>query len=115
MLTRALLAAALSISPALAASPDSEGFKKLTGPQIHRALNGKQLSDGVHFSYRFAAGGKLQSTQMGKTTTDKWAVSKDKLCMTDRSGENCYTVWAKGSAVKLAIDGSDPSLEGLLK
>lgn len=115
MLTRALLAAALLISPALAASPDSEGFKKLTGPQIQRAFSGKQFSDGVHFSYRFAAGGKFQSTRMGKTTTDKWAVSKDKLCMTDRFGENCYTVWAKGSAVKFAIDGSDPSLEGFVK
>lgn len=115
MLTRALLVAALSISPALAASPDSEGFKRLTGPQIQRALNGKQLSDGVHFSYRFATGGKLQSTGMGKTKTDKWAVSKDKLCMTDGFGENCYVVWAKGSAVKLTIDGPEPFLEGFVK
>ncbi len=115
MLTRALLAAGLLISPALAASAESEGFKKLTGPQIQRALNGKQFSDGVHFSYRFAVGGKLQSTRMGKTTPDKWAVSKDKLCMTDSFGENCYDVWAKGSAVKLAIDGSDALLEGFVK
>ncbi len=115
MLTRALFATALLISPALAASPDSEGFKKLTGPQIQRALNEKQLSDGVHFSYRFAAGGKLQSTRMGRTTTDKWTVSKDKLCMADSFGENCYIVWAKGSAVELTIDGSDPVLEGSVK
>ncbi|MEK4031755.1 hypothetical protein WOC76_20680 [Methylocystis sp. IM3] len=115
MLTRALLAAALLISPALAASPESEGFKKLTGPQIQRAFSGKQFSDGVHFSYRFAAGGKFQNTRMGKTTTDKWAVSKDKLCLTNRFGENCFDVWAKGSAAKFALDGSDPSLEGFLK
>ncbi len=115
MLTRALFATALLILPALAASPESAGFKKLTGPQIQRALNGKQFSDGIHFSYRFGAGGKSQSTRMGKTTIDKWAISKDKLCMTDSFGENCYDVWTKGSAVKLAIDGSDALLEGFVK
>jgi hypothetical protein len=115
MFIRALFAAALLMSPARAASPQSEGFKRLTGPQIQKVFRGKQFSDGIHFSYRFAAGGTMQSTRMGKTTTDKWAVAKDKLCMTDSFGENCYTVWAKGSEVKFAIDGSDFSLEGILK
>lgn len=115
MFTRAPLAAVLLISPALAASPQSEGFKRLTGLQIQKAFTGKEFSDDTHFSYRFAGGGALRSVRMGKTTTDKWAVAKDKLCITDSFGENCYTVWAKGSTVKFAIDGLDPSLEGFLK
>lgn len=115
MLMRALLAIILLISPALAASPQSEGFKKLTGRQIQRAFTGREFSDDVHFSYRFSAGGKFTSTRMGKTAIDQWAVAKDKLCITDSFGENCYIVWRNGSAVKLAIDGSVPSLEGLLK
>lgn len=52
---------------------------------------------------------------MGKKVLDKWAVTKDKLCVTDSFGENCYTVWAKGSGVRLSIDGSDFSLDGFVK
>ncbi len=52
---------------------------------------------------------------MGKKVADKWVVAKDKLCVTDSFGENCYSVWIKGSAVKLGIDGSDFSLDGSLK
>jgi hypothetical protein len=115
MLTRSLLAAALAITPALAASPQAEGFKKLNGPQIQRAFVGKSFTDGVHFAVRHVPGGTIQGTRMGKKVADRWAVAKDRLCVTDSFGENCYTVWAKGSAVRLAIDGSDFSLDGFLK
>jgi hypothetical protein len=110
-----LLVAASMITPALAASPQTEGLKKLTGDQIRKAFIGKEFSDGVHFSYRYVSGGAIQGTKMGKKVADKWAVAKDKLCVTDRFGENCYSVWTEGAAVKLTIDGSDLSLEGFLK
>lgn len=115
MLTRSLLILALSISPAFAASPQAEGFRKLTGSQIRRAFSGKEFSDGVHFSCRYLAGGIIQGTKMGKKIADKWVISKDNLCVTDSFGENCYAVWIKGSTVKLTVDGSEFSLEGFLK
>jgi hypothetical protein len=115
MLTHSLLILALSISPAFAASPQAEGFRRLTGPQIQRAFAGKPFSDGVHFSYRYMVDGTIQGTKMGKKVADKWAVAKDQLCVTDSFGENCYTVWIKGSAVKLTVDGTEFSLEGSLK
>lgn len=115
ILTRASLAAALAMTPALAASPQAEGFKKLNGPQIQRAFAGKTFTDGVHFSLRYVTGGTIQGTRMGKKVADKWVVAKDRLCMTDSFGENCYAVWIKGPFVRLAIDGSDFSLEGSLK
>jgi hypothetical protein len=87
----------------------------LTGSQIRRAFIGKQFSDGIHFSYRYAADGSVQGARMGKKVADKWTVANDKLCVTDSFGENCYTVWSKGASVKLTVEGSDFSLEGSLK
>jgi hypothetical protein len=115
LLICSILIAIPIVTPLFAASPQSEGFKKLRGDQIRKAFTGKELSDGVHFAYRYAAGGKILGTKMGKPITDKWAVTKDKLCVTDRFGENCYDVWTKGAAVKFTIDGSDPVVEGFLK
>lgn len=115
MFIRSLLVLALSVSPAGAASSQAEGFRKLTGSQIRRAFTGKQFSDGVHFSYRYVAGGAVQGMRMGKKVADKWTVAKDKLCVTDHFGETCYDIWIKNSAVKLTIDGSDFSVEGTLK
>lgn len=114
MLTRSLVAAALAMTLALAASPQAEGFKKLNGPQIQRALAGKTFTDGVHFSLRYLPG-TIQGTRMGKKVADKWVVANDKLCVTDGFGENCCAVWIKGSSVRFAIDGSDFSLDGSLK
>lgn len=115
MFARSLLVAALAITPAVAASPQAEGFKKLNGTQIQRAFASKTFTDDVHFSLRHLPGGTIQGTRMGKKVLDKWAVTKDKLCVTDSFGENCYTVWAKGSGVRLSIDGSDFSLDGFVK
>ncbi|MGJ0531889.1 MAG: hypothetical protein ACR65W_01130 [Methylocystis sp.] len=115
MLTRASLAAALAMTPALAASPQAEGFKQLNGPQIQWAFAGRTFTDGVHFSLRYVAGGIIQGTRMGKKVADKWVVAEDKLCVTDSFGEHCYGVWIKGPSVRLAIDGSDFSLDGSLK
>jgi hypothetical protein len=115
MFARSFLVATLLISPAFAASPQVEGFKNLTGGQIQWAFTGKQFSDGVHFSFRYIPGGTIQGAKMGKKVTDKWAVAKDNLCVTHSFGENCYTVWAKGSAVKPTVDGAEFTLDGSLK
>ncbi len=81
MFTRLLLVAILSTSSAFAASPQAEGFRKLNGPQIRNAFVGKQFSDGVHFSYRYLADGTIQGAKMGKKVADKWAITKDQLCV----------------------------------
>lgn len=115
MFGRTLFASALLVAPAFAASPQPEEFKRLTGPQIRKAFTGKLFSDSVHFSYRFAASGRLQSTQMGKTAINNWSVSKNQLCIHDQFGENCYDVWINGNTAKFTIDGPAPFLEGVLK
>jgi hypothetical protein len=102
-------------APALAASPQAEGFKKLTGVQIHAAFVGKTFSDGTHFSNRYKGDGTIEGVSMGKKINNKWKIVKDTLCVTDKLDELCYAVWMKGKEVKLVYESSELVLEGSIK
>src|SRR5947209_16312792 len=115
-LARVLSAAVLACStPALAMSPQTEGFKKLSGSQIRAAFTGKTFSDDTHFSNRYRADGTIEGVSMGKKISNKWKVAKDTLCITDKFGELCYFVWMKGKDAKLVHESSDLILEGSIK
>jgi hypothetical protein len=101
--------------PALAASPQAEGFKKLSAVQIRQAFAGRRFSDDTHFAFDYRANGNIAGTSMGKAVRNKWTIAKDQLCITDRFGETCYVVWKKGASVKLIIEDSDASIEGTLR
>jgi hypothetical protein len=109
----ALASAALAAMPlALAASPQTEGFKKLSAAQIKPAFSGKRFSDDTHFAFHYRANGEIAGTSMGKQVRNKWAVVKDELCITDSFGKTCYGVWKKGVSVKLIVEGSNVSIDG---
>ena len=114
-LARVLIATVLACAPALAASPQAEGFKKLSGSQIRAAFAGKMFSDDTQFSNRYRAGGTIEGVSMGKRINNKWKVVKDTLCITDKFGELCYFVWIKGKDAKLVHESSDLVLEGSIK
>ena len=114
-LSLGFLSGIIGATAAFAASPQTEGFKKLTGSQIRKAFVGKQFTDDTHFSFRYAANGVIEGMSMGKKVTNKWVVADDRLCVTDSFGETCYVVWMKGLAVQLHIDGSDVILDGFVK
>jgi hypothetical protein len=107
-------ALALYVTPVLA-DPKSDGFRKLSGPAIKQAFSGHTFSDEVHFAFRYTPTGDLEGMGMGSKVSRKWRILKDELCVTDSVGENCYAVWRKGPEVKLIMEDSDLSLDGLLK
>ncbi len=111
-----LFVAATLIVAAARADPKSEGFRKLNGAQIKQAFSGRAFSDEIHFAFRYLPGGAIEGSGMGKKVSRKWRVAKDDLCVTDTSGENCYAIWKKGSAVKFVF-GEDALVfvEGVLK
>jgi hypothetical protein len=114
-LAHVLIAAVLACASALAASPQAEGFKKLSGSQIRAAFAEKMFSDDTHFSNRYKADGTIEGISMGKKISNKWNVVKDTLCITDKFGELCYFVWIKGKEAKLVHESSDLVLEGSIK
>jgi len=85
--TLALLIAMLACAPALAVSPQAEGFKKLSTSQIRQAFSGKTFSDDTHFSNRYRADGSIEGVSMGKKVSNKWKIVKETLCITDKFGE----------------------------
>jgi hypothetical protein len=113
--TLALLIAMLACAPALAVSPQAEGFKKLSTSRIRQAFSGKTFSDDTHFSNRYRADGSIEGVSMGKKVSNKWKIVKETLCITDKFGELCYVVWMKGKDVKLVHETSDLVLEGSIK
>ena len=52
---------------------------------------------------------------MGKKVSRKWDIRDNTLCVTDSSGELCYSVWKKGPAVKLTFGGSDLVLDRFVR
>ena len=116
MRTAPMYFALVLATPVLAASPQAEGFKKLTGAQIRSAFVGKTFTDDTHFSLRYMPGGVIGGMNMGKTVkNNKWAIFGNELCITDNFGDTCYAVWKKAGAVKLTIGGSDLSIDGVVK
>ena len=113
--TLALLIAMLACAPALAVSPQAEGFKKLSTSQIRQAFSGKTFSDDTHFSNRYRADGSIEGVSMGKKVSNKWKIVKETLCITDKFGELCYVVWMKRKDVKPVHETSDLVLEGSIK
>ncbi|MDI9846438.1 hypothetical protein QM467_00030 [Rhodoblastus sp. 17X3] len=102
-------------SAAFGASPQSEGFRQLTGPQITQALVGRTFSDDIHFSFRYRPKGVIEGMSMGRKVTDKWVIQGNRLCVTDSFGQSCYVVWKKGAAVKLVVEGTEVILDGFVR
>jgi len=108
------VAAILNIATA-GADPKSDGFKPLKGVQIRQAFAGHTFSDDTHFAFHYLTDGTVEGAGMGKKVSRKWEVRDDNLCVTDVSGEICYSVWKKGPAVKLTFGGSDLVLDGFVR
>jgi hypothetical protein len=110
-----LLAASLLTSGLSAAASPQKGFRRLSAPQIVQAFTGKTFSDDTHFSFRYHPKGLIEGMSMGRKVENKWRVGKDLLCETSRIGESCYSVWKKGPAVKLVVDGTEVIVDGFLR
>lgn len=93
----------------------SEGFRKLTGSQIRAAFAGHTFADDVHFSFRYARSGEIEGMGMGAKTSRRWRVQKDELCETDKTDENCFSIWRKGDVVRFVVGDDGVFAEGTLK
>ncbi|ACL57216.1 hypothetical protein [Methylobacterium nodulans] len=92
-------------------APAAETFRQLTGPQIRARLTGKEVTDEVHWAYRFEPGGRLQTVSMGRARTGIWRLQGDALCL---NADPCLQVWMAGTHVEFRRDGALPE-EGVLQ
>jgi len=116
---------ALAVVAALTLTSSALGvdaFRQLNGTEIKARFSGKELTDGVHWSMRFANGGKLTASEaVGRfapeekgSTRGTWRVVRDELCLDYGAGDpTCHQVWVSGKNVQLRRDGTPPE-DGVL-
>jgi hypothetical protein len=114
--TLSLLGFILAVPGSCPAAPaQSDGYKKLNGTQIRQAFAGRTFTDEVHFAFDYKANGTIGGTSMGRKINNKWSIANAELCITNSTGEICYAVWKKASAVKLMMGESDLSIDGFVR
>ncbi len=88
----------------------AESWKPVKGPALRALLSGKELGDGVHFSYRFAADGTFSGTEMGTDVQGRWRIRGNQACLATthpRAEEDCYDVERDGAEVRMLKYGSE--------
>lgn len=95
--------------PAAGASPGEPvrpaAATALSGTALRQALTGHELTDGVHWSWKFSPGGRLLSEENGRRKSGRWRVEGDQLCIDSGYGDQCHTVRRQGRSLQLWRDG----------
>ncbi|MCB4806460.1 hypothetical protein QO001_006442 [Methylobacterium brachiatum] len=89
-----------------------EVYRQLNASEIQARFVGKEVTDEVHWSYRFAPRGRLYVVSLGRASTGRWRFKGDALCL---GAEPCTQVWMAGSRVEFRRDDGTLPEEGVLK
>ena len=110
-----LIVVVVAIASAVSASAD-EPFRLLSAKEIRLKVTGRDLTDGVQWSWYYRADGTLVSVEMGKQRSGSWKIEDNKLC--SPSGKNrqmeCYEVWASGKNISLRHFADMPAIAGVV-
>lgn len=93
-------------------------FTMLSSKQIKMQFAGKELTDEVHYAYRFDPNGQVAIVSMGESLQGRWRIVEDTLCVIrEQSVEDCYHVWMAGNRVELRPGDDRPIvlMEGILQ
>ncbi|WP_457108695.1 hypothetical protein [Methylobacterium sp. P5_C11] len=93
-------------------APAGEAFRQLTASEIRARLVGKEVTDDVHWAYRFEPGGRLHVVSLGRARDARWRIDGNGLCL---EADRCVQVWMAGNRVEFRrSDGTLPD-EGVLQ
>jgi hypothetical protein len=86
-----------------------EAFKRLNAAEIKKAIVGKTITDGTHWSDKFKADGTVESIMHGQVQGGRWSVRGGQLCIGDSNGktraEDCFEVWRSGRVIEYRRNG----------
>lgn len=99
-----LVAAGLALMTQVA---NAEPWRPVAGAALPTLLAGKELGDGMHFSYRFGLDHSFSGTEMGKDVRGRWRAADGALCLITAGVEECYEVEMSGAEVRLLKYGSE--------
>jgi hypothetical protein len=104
--------AAITMLCAAAPVLADEGFKHLSGAELKKAIVGKTITDGTHWSDKFKPDGTVESIMHGQVLGGRWRVRGGELCIGDSNGkgkrqaEDCFEVWRHGHAIEYRRNGN---------
>jgi hypothetical protein len=93
-----------------------EPFRLLSGKEIRPKVIGRDLTDGVHWSWYYSPNGSVISIEMGKRQVGSWKIEDNKLCSTNANDRpmECYEVWASGKNISLRYFADMPAHEAVV-
>jgi hypothetical protein len=117
-MTRWLLLAGLAWVAGTACAQDP--YKRMSGAAIRKAIVGKEITDGFHYTDQFGANGKGTFITLGRRKEGKWEIKDDQLCMVSHSRTSdameCFELWRDGDRIQYRLPGNGPALaEGKLQ
>lgn len=89
-----------------------EGFKHLSGAELKKAIVGKTITDGTHWSDKFKPDGTVESVMHGQVLGGRWRVRGGEVGIADSNGkgkpqaEDCFEVWRHGHAIEYRRNGN---------
>ncbi len=87
-----------------------ENWQPVKGRALRALFPGKELGDGVHFAYRFAADGTYSGTEMGTDVQGRWRIRRNQACLATtqpKAEEDCYEVERDGAEIRMLKYGSE--------
>ena len=90
-----------------AAPAHADEYRRLSGAEIKRLVAGKAVTDEVHYTDRFRAGGVYDGVFMNKRSTGTWTVKGAQLCITRSLGsrKDCDELWRSGAKLQRRKSG----------
>lgn len=88
----------------------AEDWRPVKGAPLRALFTGKELGDGAHFAYRFAADGTFSGVEMGRDVRGRWRIRRNQAClatMQPKAEEECYDVERDRDNVRLLKYGSE--------
>ena len=116
---RALMMAVCAVGGLATVSPvrANEVFKQLMAKEIRAKVIGRDLTDGVHWSWYFRPDGALISMELAKRRVGSWKIEDNRLCREKEKGKQieCYEVWMSRKTVSLRFFEDMPAFEATVE
>lgn len=94
---RGSMIVALSAACCWAPAANAEEYRRLSDAEIKRLITGKEVTDNVHYTDYFKAGGSYEGVFMGKRYAGVWKVKGGQLCVIRGSDPpQCDEFWRSG-------------------
>ncbi|MDB5807934.1 MAG: chrO [Betaproteobacteria bacterium] len=86
----------------------ADAFKRLDAAAIRMHIAGKVITDGSHWSDRFAARGVFDAMELGQHKSGNWRIDGNDMCVTRKSRkpvEDGFEIWLAEERIEYRRDG----------